>query len=176
MLHLEAIYLYPTPELVKYLSKLIYGYNTIEIGSGKGLLCDALGIKGTDSKYQATQEGRMLYKLMQQPTIKYPEHVEKLEALEAIEKYKPHTVIAAWCTEKCRDDKQTFGFYEGFEFDKILQKVERLIFIGCDHVHKQFHLFKEHKYIEFRPDWIKSRSQQNNNFIAVFNHEIQSNS
>ncbi len=60
MLHNEAIYLYPTPELVEYLSKLIHGHNTIEVGSGKGLLCDALGIKGTDSKYQATQEGWIL--------------------------------------------------------------------------------------------------------------------
>lgn len=88
----HAIYVIPTLELISFLKENILG-NAIEIGAGNGSIGRALNIPITDSRMQERPDIRLMYLATSQPVIKYPEDVEKLDAIEAIHKYKPQTVI-----------------------------------------------------------------------------------
>ena len=83
------MYLLPTIELVERLKRAIDGRRAIEIGSGNGVLAEALGIQGTDNFMQEMPKYKALYAAQGQPTIKYGKNVENLDALAAIKKYKP---------------------------------------------------------------------------------------
>jgi hypothetical protein len=91
-----GFYSLPTLELVDWLQHFIDGRPAIEVGSGNGALARALGIPATDSYEQERPDIKRYYELLYQPTVQYAADVEKLEALEAIEKYQPKVVIAAW--------------------------------------------------------------------------------
>ena len=82
-----------TQELVDFISPLIANKKAIEIGAGNGALGRALNIPLTDSYFQNTPEAMAMYMALQQPTVKYPSDVNKLTAMEAIEKFKPEVVI-----------------------------------------------------------------------------------
>jgi len=96
--HHNGRYGLPTVELIAWLKDYIGNRPAIEIGSGAGDLAYHLGIRGTDSKIQTDPLAAAFYRLMQQPLIHYPDWVEKLEAWDAVWKYKPQVVVASWVT------------------------------------------------------------------------------
>lgn len=135
----QARYGLPTVELIEWLRTYIDGRDGIEIGSGSGDLCHHLGIRGTDSKLQNDPKAAIFYMLQNQPTIRYPASVERLEALEAITKYKPRIVVASWVTHWIDPDKGVppgggcmFGVHE----DQLLATGAIYVFIGNLRVHQ----------------------------------------
>lgn len=121
-MHVYGLYSFPTVELIDYLAKLIEGKNAIEIGCGMGIIGRALGIPITDSKVQEIPLIKQYYTLLGQPIIQYPTDVEKLEALEAVEKYHPDIVLGSYITHKWRDDTQS-GSDWGVDTIKLINSV-----------------------------------------------------
>lgn len=101
-------------------------------------LCLAvLDIPITDSKVHERADVKLLYALLKNPRIHYPADVRPMEALKAVNRYHPHTVIACYPAFKWEPAKQ-IGSDCGVDFQKLLRRVKRLIIVGNDHVHGSF--------------------------------------
>lgn len=136
LLHETGTYVVPTEELVDYLDRLIGEESAIEICAGNGFIGRELGIPVTDSYQQQDDLGTSIYyQLAGQPTIKYPKDVIKMEANKAVDRYRPHTVLACYATHKWRYDTMS-GNDKGVDFNKLIRKVKRLILVGNTEVHK----------------------------------------
>lgn len=136
LLHETGTYVVPTEELIDYLDKLIGEESCIEICAGNGFIGRELGIPVTDSYQQQDDPSTVLYyKMSNQPTIKYPKDVVKLEAVKAVDRYRPHTVLACYATHKWRYDTMS-GNDKGVDFNKLIRKIKRLILVGNTEVHK----------------------------------------
>lgn len=132
----RALYFLPTKEVVEFINDLVGGRDAIEIGAGCGVLGRALGLRMTDSFQQEDPLYKMQYALMRQPTIKYGDDVIKADALTAVKRFKPDTVIAAWVTHKFNPKQpERMGNEVGVDMLKLLKRVRRFILIGNDSVH-----------------------------------------
>lgn len=131
----EAIYVLPTEELLDYLDKLIGNTHAIEVGAGRGFIGHELNIHTTDSYQQQEEFTSFLYNLMGQPPIRYPKYVEKLDALRAVRKYRPHTVLGCFVTQKWRDDTQD-GNDKGIDMEKMYSMIQRFILVGNKKIHR----------------------------------------
>ena len=168
--HLKARYGIPTYELISYLTQIIDGRDAIEIGAGAGDLGSILNIRMTDSKQQDDPLIKASYQAMRQPTINYPDDVEKIEALEAVYKYKPHVVIGSWITTYNPVETPEFGSNPfGVKENLILDRVETFILIGNIDTHGDKPIMKI-KHEEIYEDWMVSRGRnQENNRIWIWN-------
>jgi hypothetical protein len=157
--HYHARYGLPTIEAVDFIKNLIAGRSAIEIGAGHGDLGYHLGIPMTDSKIQFRQDVRQIYERSGQPIIQYPEDVERLEALEAIQKYQPKVVIASWITQWIPEDVKptSGGSIHGIKEDEMLDKIEQYIMIGNLKIHGDKKILAREHTI-YRPLFIKSRA------------------
>jgi hypothetical protein len=170
LLHETGTYVIPTEELIDYLDKLIGNKPTIEICAGNGFIGRELNITMTDSYQQVDDADTVAYyKAMGQPTIKYPHDVLKYEALKAVQKFKPHTVLGCYATHKWRYDTMD-GNYAGVDFGKLYSKVHRLILVGNLITHKNNPLMKyEHQEIEL--DGLLTRAADSEtNRIFIWEH------
>lgn len=161
----RGIYVLPTTELIDWLSTQMSGV-TIEIGAGLGAIGRALKIPTTDSRLQEQPDIKAYYAAFGQATIQYPDDIEKLDAAEAIEKYKPDTVIGAYITHKFTGG--TDGNMYGVEEEKLINAVSKYIHIGNMVTHMNKPILKlPHKEYDF--DWVICRAQfQNMNRIWVW--------
>ena len=137
LLHETATFVAPTEELVDWLDNTIGEESAIEICCGNGWIGRELDIPITDSKAHERPDVKLLYAMMKNPRIHYPADVRQMEALKAVNRYHPHTVIACWPAFKWEPSKQIGSDY-GVDFPKILKRVKRLIIVGNDHVHGAF--------------------------------------
>jgi hypothetical protein len=156
----HGIYAIPKQELIDFLREEISGNeeSTIEIGSGNGVICKALGIRGTDNYMQEIPEIKLHYQMLGQATVPYGKHVERLDALKAVQKYKPDIVVAAWVTHKYnpREPWREGNMY-GIDEKKLLDKVQKYIVVGNEKVHdKKPILSLPHRKV--KAPWILSRS------------------
>lgn len=167
----HGIYVLPTKELVDWLKENIIG-GAIEIGAGVGTIGRALKIPTTDSRMQERPEIKMMYSLSNQPTINYPYDVEKLNAEEAIIKYKPDTVIGCFITHKY-EEKIGSGNALGVQEEFILENVGRYINIGNLHTHRDKPILKNNP-IAYNFDWLITRSNdQSINRIWIYDKKQQ---
>ena len=166
-MYVYGIYVLPTTELIETLKQIIIG-KAIEIGAGNGAIGRELKIPITDSKMQDLPEIQLVYKMTNQPTVKYASDIEKLDALKAIELYQPDTVIGAFITHKYNGiDGNMYGVQE----EEILKKVKRYINIGNLSTHRTKPLLKlPHEQIYLH--WMITRSNnQRDNRIFIFNQK-----
>ena len=136
--HFAARYCLPTIELVAYLKTLIGDKRAIEIGSGHGDLARFLGIPATDNFCQDWPDVKAYYDAINQPRIKYGENVERLDALEAIEKYKPDIVIGAWVTQWIDPNMPPppeGGSVYGVKEEELLKMAPVYVVIGAQAIH-----------------------------------------
>ena len=129
----HGIYSFPTVEGVQFIRECINGRErqTIEIGSGNGGWGKSLGIRATDSYLQTRPDVAAKYKAMRQPQAKYGPHVEKLEAIKAVRRYRPTIVVASWVTQKFRADRFCMrGNADGVDELRLLELVDEYILIG----------------------------------------------
>lgn len=157
--HWRAVYLLPSLELVCWLRDKIAGRKAIEIAAGHGAVGRALGIPTTDSRMQERDDIRALYTLQGQPVIRYHDDIERLDAQEVIEKYKPEVVVGCWVTH-VYDAMEHFrgGNFLGVDEDKIVDAAT-YIHVGSDeiHLHKKI-LARPHESIAF--PWLYGRGKQ----------------
>lgn len=154
----KGLYAIPTQELIDFLKEEIGEQKAIEIGAGNGAICKALGIIGTDSFMQLEPAIKARYELMRQAIVPYGEHVEKLDAKEAVRKYRPEIVVAAWCTHKYNPKEHwREGNQWGINEKLILEKTKKYIHIGNEKTHgKKPILNYPHRTI--KAPWIVSRA------------------
>jgi hypothetical protein len=94
----HGLYSFPTEELCDFIRARIQGKSAIEIGAGHGALAAALALPATDNRRQEEPELKAHYRQIGQPTVPYGDHVEKLDAVLALRKYRPNVVVACWVT------------------------------------------------------------------------------
>ncbi|EAO3414744.1 hypothetical protein E3L83_19410 [Salmonella enterica] len=131
--HETGIYSFPTHEGVDFIKTAIAGREarTIEIAAGIGAWAKALGIRATDSYLQRRPDIAAKYKAMRQQPAPYGKHVEKLEAVKAVRKYRPQVVVASWATQKFRADRFCMrGNADGVDELRILPMIDDYIFVG----------------------------------------------
>ena len=136
----------PTAGTVGWLDIFLKGRKAIEIGSGAGDLAHYLNIPATDNRMQERPEIAYWYRKYHQPIIQYGANVECLEAQEAIEKYKPEVIIAAWVTQWVDPNfrpANDVGCMFGPKEDEIVATGIPYIMIGnlITHKHKPIQLY-----------------------------------
>lgn len=168
-MHTHGIYVMPTTELLDWLRENITG-SAIEIGAGNGAIARALNIPITDIQQQADPLMRLYYAFLGAPVIKYPPDVEKLEALKAVKKYKPDTVIGAFITHRYNDITND-GNSLGPDEETMMKLIKRYINIGNLITHRNKPILRTHKHNEYYFDWLITRSiDQSKNRIFVFDN------
>ncbi len=154
----NGLYCLPTLELLDFLREVIKNDFTIEIGAGRGILSKGLNIVGTDSFMQEREDVKEYYNAIRTPTVRYGEHVHRIDAERAVSLYKPRTVIAAWVTHKFNPmmaglEGNEFGVDEG----KLIKNVKQYIFIGNTYTHASKPILKlPHQTV--KPPWLISRA------------------
>lgn len=168
-LHMRAVYGLPTTELIAWLQEQIGERRAIEIGAGNGALGRALGIPRTDSHVQQTDEMKQRYASLSigaQAPVSYPPDVKRMEALDAVDHYRPHTVVASWVSQKWRPgDEQAFVY--GVDEWALLKRVRRYIFIGALSSHDQKRILTR-PHETYAPPWLVSRAEPGIDRIWVF--------
>ena len=165
--HTNARYGLPTTELVGWLIGLIGKRSAIEIGSGAGDLAYHLGIRGTDNLMQMDPKFKIggvsvrdAYLNMGQPVIKYPSWIEQLDAVEAVNKYKPEVVVASWVTQWIDPNLPPppgGGNIHGVKEDRILNLVKTYVVIGNRKIHGSKKIL-ERPHSEYPLPFIRSRA------------------
>lgn len=167
----NGYYSIPTIELIDFIKNEIGESleKTIEIGAGNGVYSRELGIKATDNLMQLKPEVRAHYNAIKQAIVPYGQNVEKLDALEAVEKYKPEIVLAAWVTHKYNPLQHNRGGNEfGINEKTLIQNVKKYIHIGNDTVHDKKPI-SEMKHRKIQEPWILSRSLHSmHNYIYIW--------
>jgi hypothetical protein len=164
----HGFYCVPTTELVEWLFERIGDRKAIEIGSGSGVLADALEIQGTDNKMQEWAHIKALYEQTGQTPAPYGPNVRQMDAQVAVDVLKPKVVIAAWVTHKW-NEKESWreGNMYGVREDKIVKRHE-YIHIGNRHVHRHKPIM-DLPHEEFEFPWLVSRAMNGTpNFIGVW--------
>lgn len=158
--HFYCRYFFPTVEAIEFLSKKIKDKNVIEIGAGCGDLGYHLGIPMTDNYQQTFSDVKAAYAKMGQPVINYGEDVIKMDALTAIEEFKPDYVIGAWITPW--GDPKLPAPPEGCNIDGV--KEEELlrrtgyINIAAKSIHSHKSILR-HPHRTIAPEFLRSRKQ-----------------
>lgn len=144
-----------TQELVSWLRGVIGGRHAIEIGAGMGDLGRALGIPMTDSARQTDFEMRLYYMMIGRTVTDPPPDVERIDASQAVAKYKPQVVIASWVTQLALAEDEVQAFVYGVDEEALLEVVDTYIHIGNIAVHgKKRILSRPHKVYAF--PWLYS--------------------
>lgn len=134
----HGAYVLPTIELIEYLRERIGGRSAIEVGSGNGLVAEALGIPATDSHQQTEPAVERAYREAGQAPIRYGSNVEKLDALSAVRKYRPQVVLACWVTHRWNpQDTERGGNVDGVDERELLSLCDEYLFLGYRKVHSQ---------------------------------------
>lgn len=172
-----GVYVFPTAELVEWLKTRIRGRTAVEICAGHGAVGRAVGVPRTDSYIQTTPDMVLYYALHGQTPIAPPADVERLEAAEAVAKYKPQVVFGCFVTQKYQpgdEDAKIGSSVFGVDEFNVYDKAETYIVVGNLGPHKDKRLFaKPHDRLYF--DWIVTRSlQPQNNRIFVWDRSGQS--
>lgn len=160
--HVYARYGLPTIGLVTWLREFIGTRRAIEIGSGSGDLAYHLQIPATDNRMQEWPEIAKIYAAMGQPLICYPNFVERLDAMEALEKYRPEIVIASWVTEWVDPNLPAppgGGNIYGVHEDKIIDSGVTYVLVGNEDIHgKKSIMSRPHE--EYRLPFLRSRAKR----------------
>lgn len=169
--HQKGRYGIPTHELCLLVISIINWRDTIEIGAGAGDFGHHLRIHMTDSKQQEMPEVIAAYKAMKQPTIIYPNNVEKLDAVDAIIKYEPKVVFASWITPYSPRETYYASNPFGVKVNKVVDLVDTFIMYGNIDVHGDSPIMKL-PHEEIYEDWMISRAKnQENNRLWIWNRK-----
>jgi len=157
--HHKGVYCLPTEELIEWLKPHLIPFKTIEVGSGIGTIGRTLKIPTTDSCYMRNKpEVALYYTMTGQPITHYPDDILEMDAITAINHFKPEVVIGSWITH-IYSEKNAFlgGNQFGIDEEYMLKRIKKYIMIGNESVHKNKPLLQiDHK--EYKFPWLFSRS------------------
>lgn len=165
----HGLYSFPTEELCAFLRERIGSRTAIEIGAGHGVLARALAIPATDNRQQEDPVIKAHYAALRQPTVPYGEHVEKLDALAAVKKYRPQVVVACWVTHRFDPRRPDAGGNgSGVDEAAVIDSCEEYIFIGNERVHATKPIWAL-PHEKLTPPWLYSRALNGSaDFIAIW--------
>lgn len=167
--HRHALYGLPTVELVAYLKDLIGGRPAIEIGSGNGVLAEALGITATDNRMQERPAVRRDLAAFGQPPVRYGDNVIECDARRAIRRFRPEVVVACWVTHKYdRARHWAGGNVWGVDEERLLDEVGAYVFVGNEQVHKNKVIWARPHTIEYPPFLYSRAHNGSRDFVAVW--------
>ena len=93
-----------------------------------------------------------------QPITHYPNDIIELDAVNAVDKYKPEIVIGCWVTHLYNEAEHwRGGNMFGINEEYILSKVKKYIVIGHEDVHSKKPIL-DRNYKTFKFPWLYSRS------------------
>nr|WP_312379231.1 hypothetical protein [Delftia acidovorans] len=165
----HGLYSFPTEELCDFLGARIRGKTAMEIGAGHGALAKALSIPATDNRQQEEAAIREHYQQLRQATVPYGEHVVKLDAAAAVQRYRPNIVIACWVTHRFDPGRPgAGGNMFGVDEAQLIAACDEYIFIGNErvHAHKPIWAIPHEKIM---PSWLYSRAVNGSpDFIAIW--------
>ena len=163
-----ARYVFPTVELIDWLRQRIGTRRALEIGAGQGDLGRLLGIPMVDNFCQQRPEVKAYYAAFHQVPTFPPVEVERMDAVEAVKKYRPQVVIGAFITHKFRGGAA--GNEHGPVEEDIIANCETYIHIGNDVTHKaKAILGLPHESHCF--DWLVTRAKNpSQNVIWIWNN------
>ncbi|BAZ47099.1 hypothetical protein NIES4102_41450 (plasmid) [Chondrocystis sp. NIES-4102] len=155
----RAIYQLPTVELIEWLKSNFNLDKAIEIGAGNNYLYHHLGIKGVDNYSEQIPAVKLVHDILHEPSTNPPPEVENLDAIAAIKKYQPETVITSWMTLKTNDPE---GIDAGHKYApderEILDTDVTYIHIGNEDIHSdRLIMAKPHETYYF--GWLVSRGK-----------------
>ena len=165
----HGAYLLPTHELIEYLRERIAGRSAIEIGAGNGVVAAALGIRATDSMQQAQPSVAKAYQVAGQATVRYGDNVEALDALSAVQKYRPQVVLGCWVTH--RFDSTYFtrgGNMDGVDEHALLNQCDEYLFVGSRKAHRRKPILSVSHRIETPLGLYSRSSTPNQDFVAIW--------
>lgn len=132
----QGLYSFPTEELCDFLRGRIKGKTAIEVGAGHGALAKALNISATDNRIQEDAAVKAHYQQIGQPAVPYGEHVERLDAVSAVQKHQSNVVIGFWVTHVFDESRpEAGGNMFGIDEAKLISSCDEYIVIGNKHVH-----------------------------------------
>lgn len=165
----ESLYVLPTEELLCFLDHEIGENTAIEVGAGIGIIGRELSIRTTDSHQQSDAFMKQLYKAYNTPPIKYPKYIEKIDAVSAARKYRPHTILGCFVTHKWRHDTQSGNDF-GIDMTKMFSFAKKFILVGNKKIHKDNPLMRiPHMEIELE-GLITRGAVPELNRIFIWNH------
>jgi hypothetical protein len=97
----KGIYCFYSRELIRELASMIGGRPCLEIGAGDGTLSRFLAAAGV--RTTATDNYSWTH------AIQYPDAVERMDAKQALDKYRPRVVICSWPPPNNSFEKQVFS-------------------------------------------------------------------
>lgn len=160
----QGLYTVATQELIDWLRREIGGRKAIEIGAGHGVVGLALGIPQTDADVLGKHEHvRDYYRKLGERVTPLPDRVERIDAIAAVEKYKPEVVVGCWITQL---GMQSSPY--GVDEERLLGMVGSYIMVGnrASHAAKKI-MAKRHN--EHLASWLVSRSMcPTDNYICVW--------
>lgn len=178
----NGIYVLPTVELLADLKKIIPNLTkTIEIGSGNGVIADQLGIKATDNYMQSENfrvekhHKHLIDDLRSSDAemVKYGKNVLRVDGNEAVKRFRPETVLACFVTHKYSKAKSELGGnFKGVDFEKVMKKVKRIVFVGNTDTHKN-HTLMRLPLLGMQSDGLITRSfNPDNNGIFIIDQKL----
>jgi hypothetical protein len=165
----RGLYGLPTTELCEWLKAFIGGRSALEIGAGNGSMAAHLGIRACDNYMLEWPEVKRVFQATAQLTAPYGANVERLEALAAVQKYRPQVVIGSWITHRYNPrDPWRGGNQYGPDLPAILKLCEHYVLIGNEETHGANPLWALPHTVEF-PPWLFSRTDSiGRDFVAVW--------
>lgn len=198
-----ALYTFPTLELCEWLNSQIDDnpdyepHSAVEICAGTGWIGRQLGIPITDLKAQEDPVfSGLMYQTVSVP-VTYTSDVEKLEAQDAITKYKPEIVIGSFVssmksikatnkkkTMKIRVPLPTGGFMEqnlmelaekelpffGVNVEKVIRRCWKTILVCNMRTHRhQSYLSIPHQTLSF--PWLVTRGDRTQSKVLVYENK-----
>lgn len=142
----EGLYVWPTLELAQWLHQR--GVE-MEIGAGNGALAEYMCIRATDNYSQAPdyrcppklagkqwiwQQGQDAMRAAGQAFVTYGLHVERIEAMEAVIRYKPAVIVGLFITHQFKTGDQD-GNQFGPDEEKLIRRAT-YIMVGNAHTHR----------------------------------------
>jgi len=167
----NGVYTYPTFELIDWIKEKIGGRGAIEICSGSGVMGRAIGIPMTDS-YVQTEPAMMAYYLaMNQKPIFPANDVQKFEANEAVDYFKPDVVMGCYVTQKYLPGDEgppaIGSSWYGVDELAMLPKIQTYINVGNHSTHKDKRIRKfPHQVYKFPWLFTRSGSPEQNEIVV----------
>jgi hypothetical protein len=165
----HGLYSFPTTELVAHLQHLIAGRTAIEIAAGHGVLAQALGIPGTDSRQQDKEPWRSILRGSGITTVNYGPDIIELGASQAVRQYRPQVVIGCYVTHRYDPARHELGGNEeGVDERDIVAHCDTYVLVGNTRLHRHSALWPLPHHIEY-PPFVYSRAREGGReFIAVW--------